>query len=106
MINNNAKTALIDLLTYHKINTIEGFKSKLLAAINGASSLNITDIETYTKYSIVFNTFNGISFEQLFYFDRIKDSEYYDFLKKSYKELGFEEQKNNNQLLYIIDKEK
>lgn len=103
MINNNAKQALSDLLTYHKIKTIDGYESKLLSAINSADSLNINDLQTFTKYAIVFNTFEDITFEQLSYFERIKDTEYYNFLVKNYKELGFDNSEKKQPLLYVID---
>lgn len=104
MINNNAKQALSDLLTYHKIKTIDGYEENLLTAINSAYSLNIKDIQTFTKYAIVFDTFEGITFEQLSYFERIKDADYYNFLIKNYKELGFDaSEKKKQPFLYIID---
>ena len=54
MINNNARQALSDLLTYHKIKTVDGYERKLLAAINSADSLNIKDVQTFTKYALIF----------------------------------------------------
>ena len=50
MINNNARQALSDLLTYHKIKTVDGYERKLLAAINSADSLNIKDVQTFKDY--------------------------------------------------------
>ena len=50
MINNNARQALSDLLTYHKIKTVDGYERQLLTAINSADSLNIKDVQTFTKY--------------------------------------------------------
>ena len=93
MINNNARQALSDLLTYHKIKTVDGYERKLLAAINSADSLNIKDVQTFTKYALVFNTF-----------ERIKDADYYNFLIKNYEELGFDaSEKKKQPFLYMID---
>lgn len=104
MINNNARQALSDLLTYHKIKTVDGYERKLLAAINSADSLNIKDVQTFTKYALVFNTFEGITFEQLSYFERIKDADYYKFLIKNYEELGFDaSEKKKQPFLYMIN---